>query len=191
MAEGREDYLKRKQARAKKEVSIRIFSTGVDDHHRLLDDRAIDSHWRLVQSADSQWPGPNTYAFESDTPPTPPGTERSTASKWITPNGNLLGMPNGSYIYEQTFLLDGLDLRTASIVGRMTADDFIERIELNGVNAGQAGADFAAWRELIITDHFIAGTNTLHIIVKNNGAGANPHGLRLELTGSADRKKGK
>jgi hypothetical protein len=100
-------------------------------------------------------------------------------------------MPNGRYVYEQTFLLDGLDLRTASIVGRMTADDFIERIELNGVNAGQAGADFAAWRELIITDHFIAGTNTLRIIVKNNGAGANPHGLRLELTGSADRKKGK
>jgi len=189
MTEGREDYLRMKRAYEKKEVPIDIFSTGVDDNQRLLEDRAVDSHWRLTQSADDRWKGPNTYAFDSDTPPTPPGGARSTASKWITPSGILRGLPNGRYVYEQTFQLDGANLKTASIVGRMTADDVIEKIEFNGVNIGQAGANFSAWRELIITDHFVAGTNTLRIVVKNSGPGANPHGLRLEWSGSADRKK--
>jgi hypothetical protein len=189
MNEGREDYLKQKRARVQKEVPLRMFSTGVDDKGKLLADRTVDPHWRLTQSADSRWPGPRTFAYDSDTPPTPAGTARSTASKWITPNGDLLGMPNGRYVYEQAFPLNGVDPKTASIVVRMTADDVIERIEFNGVNIGQAGANFAAWRELIIADHFIAGTNTLRIVVKNDGPGLNPHGLRLELSGSADRKR--
>ena len=189
MAKGRAEYIRKKQARVKKEFPISVFSTGVDSEGKMLDDRAVDSHWRLLQSADARWKGPNTYAYASDTPPTPAGATPSTASKWITPSGDLLGLPNGRYVYEQTFRLDGLDTQTASIFGRVTADDRVEEIELNGVNIGQAGADFAAWRELIITDHFVAGTNTLRIVVKNNGPGANPHGLRLELSGSADRKK--
>jgi len=189
MTEGREDYLKVKRAHEKKELPIKIFSTGVDDNHRLLDDQAVDSHWRLTQSADDRWKGPDTYAYDSDTPPTPAGAARSMASKWITPSGILRGLPNGRYAYEQTFQLDGADLKTASIVGRMTADDVIEKIEFNSVNIGQAGSDFSAWRELIITDHFVTGTNTLRIVVKNSGPGFNPHGLRVELSGSADRKK--
>jgi hypothetical protein len=73
-----------------------------------------------------------------------------------------------------------VDPKTASIVGRMTADDLIESIEINGVNIAQAGADFAVWRELIVTDHLVAGTNTLRIVVKNNG----PAPIRTACTSS-------
>jgi hypothetical protein len=106
------------------------------------------------------------------------------------PSRDLRGVANGEYIYEQTFNLDEkLDLDTASIFGRMSADDEVSRIEFNGSNVGQAGASFAVWRDIVIAEYFVAGTNTLRIHIKNNGPGLNPHGLRIELTGSADGKK--
>jgi hypothetical protein len=189
MVKGRGEYVKKKQARVKKEFAITIFNTGVDDHHKLLADRSADSHWRLTQSADDRWKGPETYASDSDTPPAPAGAAPSSASKWIVPSQDLLGVANGRYVYEQVFRLDGLDPETASIVGRMSADDVVDQIEINGVSIGQAGASFAAWRDFIVADHFAAGFNTLRIVVSNHGPGANPHGLRVELSASADAKR--
>jgi hypothetical protein len=189
MAKGRTEYLRKKQAPVKKEFPLKVFSIGVDDNGKLLPDRAADSHWRLLEGADPQWKGPRAYAYDSDTPPTPPGAKPSTASQWITPRGDLRGVAPGRYVYQQIFSLDGLDPKTASIVGRTTADDRIEKIELNGANLGQAGADFSAWRELLISEHFLVGTNTLRVVVKSDGSAANPHGLRIELGGSADRLK--
>ena len=119
----------------------------------------------------------------------PGGATPSTASKWIAPSGDLLGVAPGKYVYEQTFQLDGVDPETASIVGRLSADDVVDHIEINGVSVGQGGASFAAWLDFIVMDHFIAGTNTLRFVVNNHGDGPNPHGVRVELSGSADRKR--
>lgn len=105
------------------------------------------------------------------------------------PSQDLSGVANGTYLYEQTFRLDGLDPETASIVGRLSADDVVDHLEINGVNIGQGGASFTAWRDFIVMDHFVPGVNTLRIVVQNAGAGANPHGLRAELNGSADGTK--
>ena len=104
MAEGRREYVKKKQAYEKKELPIRIFNTGVDDNHKLLADRAVDSHWRLTQSADDRWKGPNTYAvsirirlqLRRGRPlPRPPSGSRRV--------GDLRGVAKGRYVYEQTF----------------------------------------------------------------------------------------
>jgi Domain of unknown function (DUF4838) len=191
MAKGRQEYLWKKQAYAKKEFSINAFGTGVDDQGRLLDAGAPDPHWRLAQSADPRWKGPQAYVYDSIYPPLTNGTKPSTTSKWITPSADLRGVAPGLYVYEQTFtLVEKMDLKTASIVGRTTGDDQIERIEFNGVNLGHAaGADFSGWRELILTEHFLVGTNTLRITVRNAGSAPNPQGLRVELRGSADGKK--
>jgi hypothetical protein len=189
MAKGRSEYVRKQRAYEKKEFPIPVYSTGVDDDNQLLADGAVDPHWRLTQSGDDRWKGPQTYALESDTPPTPAGAKPSTASKWAVPGADLRGVANGQYLYEQTFHLDGLALDTASIVGRIVADDVVRKIEFNGVDIGQAGADFSAWRDIIITEHFVEGLNTLRIVVVNNGPGMNPSGLRVELSGSADGKK--
>ncbi len=189
MAEGRSAHVKKKRAHERKEHAIRIFNTGVDDNHKLLADGTADPHWRLTQSADDRWKGPETYAAESDTPPTPAGKAPSAASKWSVPSRDLRGVAPGTYIYEQAFRLEGVDPQTAGIVGRISADDVVEKIEINGKNIGQAGADFGSWRDFIVFDHFVAGINTLRIVVRNHGSGPNPHGLRVELSGSADGKR--
>lgn len=188
MADGRRQYVKEKRAREKKEFPIRIYNTGVDDNHKALADQAADPHWRLTKSADSTWRGPQTYTAQSDAPPIPPWTAHSATSKWITPRPNGTDVSNGRYIYEQTFSLDGLDSGTASLVGRVSADDLIDHIEINGVNVGQGGASFTAWSEFLVADHFVPGANTLRIVVDNHGNAANPHGLRVEVDGSADGK---
>jgi hypothetical protein len=187
MVDGRRQYVQKKRAREKKEFPLGVFGTGVDDDHKLLADGAVDPHWRLTRTADDRWKGPETFAATFGRPAAPAG--EVPASKWIVPSRDLLGVARGKYVYEQTFRLDGVAPETASIVGRITGDDVVTRIELNGADLGQSGADFAAWRELIIADHFVAGTNTLRIHVQNDGQGLNPHGLRVELSGSADAKR--
>lgn len=190
MVKGRDKFVKAKRAHEKKEFPIAVYSTGVDDNHKVLSDHAVDSHWRLARSADDRWKGPETYAADSDTPPTPAGATPSTASRWILPSQDLLGVAKGTYIYEQAFQLDGsMDPETASIVGRMSGDDVIEKIEINGVNIGQAGASFAKWNDFVVMDNFVTGTNTLRFTVSNHGTSLNPHGLRVELSGSVDGKK--
>lgn len=189
MVQGRRLYVKKKRAHEQKAVPLPVYGTGVDDEGKLLPERVVDLHWRLVQSGDSDWTGPKTYAADSNTPATPAGEQASTASKWVVPHPELLGVAPGDYVYEQTFALEGVDLETASIVGRIMADDEVKRIELNGKNVGQAGAGFASWRDFVIMDHFVEGVNTLRIVVKNHGTSANPHGLRVELRGSADKPR--
>ncbi len=188
MVEGRKQYLKKKRAHEQKAFPIAVYSTGVNDQREALADRAADPHWRLVKSADSTWGGPAAYAAMADTAPDCPWKLRSTASKWITPNSRSLEVSNGTYIYEQTFSLGGLDAETASIVGRVMADDVVDHFEINGANIGQEGASFEKWQDFVVMDHFVAGINTLRIVVNNGGSGANPQGLRVELSGSADGK---
>ena len=160
----------------------------MNERHEVLADLAADPHWRLAKSADGTWTGPATHVASSDTLPSS-WTAHSTTSKWITPTSKGTEVANGTYIYEQTFSLDGLSAETASIVGRVSADDLIDHIEINGKNIGQGNATFAAWQDIVVMDHFLPGTNTLRISVNNNGNGMNPHGLRVELSGSADGKR--
>ena len=156
---------------------------------RLLADRGIDSHWRLTQSADERWKGPRPMRPIRIPLQLRRGRLLLRPPEWIVPSQDLRGVAQGTYVYEQTFQLDGVDPETASIVGRLSADDVVDHIEINGVNIGQGGASFAGWLDFVVMDHFVAGMNTLRIVVNNHGDGPNPHGLRVELSGSADRKR--
>jgi hypothetical protein len=83
---------------------------------------------------------------------------------------------------------DRFTVGVMALVAEKEAEMISQRTKDGLVDVGQSGANFAAGRELIVADHFIAGTNALRIVVRNNGPGLNPHGLRLELSGSANRK---
>lgn len=191
MTEGRNEYVKKKRAHEKKEIRIAIYSTGVDDDHRLLKQASPDPHWRLAAGSDRQWSGPRTYVAGNTTAPIPPWLAQSNDSKsqWISPRKNNTEVAGGIYAYEQTFDLIDVDLETVSIFGRIAGDDSVNHIEMNGKNVGQGGATFIAWQDFLITDHFIAGKNTIRVVVTNDGEGVNPHGLRVELIGYADGKR--
>jgi hypothetical protein len=66
-------------------------------------------------------------------------------------------------------------------------DDIVEGIEINGVKIAR-NASFAKWLDFLVIEHLVAGENTLRIVVKNSGEGANPHGLRVEVNGWAEGK---
>ena len=190
MVEGRRKYVKKKRAYEQKEFPIAVYGTGVDDERRLLPDGAVDSHWRLAGSGDGKWAGPKTYMVRSATAPIPPWSEQTSdsKSKWITPRADGVDVSPGTYVYEQTFNIDGrMDLETASVFGRFMGDDIVERIEINGVKI-TGTASFATWLDFLIMEHLVTGENMLRIVVKNSGEGANPHGIRVELSGSADGK---
>jgi len=190
MAQGRREYVKKKYAYEPKEFAIAVYGTGVNNDSRLLPDEAVDSHWLLIESSDDIRKGPKTYVVTSDAAPIPPWSEQKpdSKSKWITPNAGGVDVAPGQYVYEQTFDIDErMDLDTASVFGRFMGDDIVERIEINGVKIAE-NASFAQWVDFLVMEHFVVGENTLRIVVKNSGEGANPHGLRVELNGWADGK---
>ena len=80
-----------------------------------------------------------------------------------------------------------MNLETASVFGRFMGDDIVERIEINGVKIA-GPASFATWLDFLVMEHLVTGENILRIVVKNSGKNANPHGIRVELSGSADGK---
>jgi len=191
MASGRSDYVRAKRAREKKELVIGVYSTGVDVERKLLAAGALDSHWQLVDSKDAKWTGPGVYAVRLEKAPIPPWLkqEADPNSQWITPSAEGVDVVGGTYIYEQKFKIeDNMNLETASVFGRIVGDDVMESVEINGVKINAVEVYCDRWLDLLIMEHLVAGENTLRVVVKNGGEGANPHGVRIELTGGADKK---
>jgi len=191
MASGRSEYVKEQLARGPKQLVIGVYSSGVDDERRLLAGGALDTHWQLVESKDGKWAGPGVYAARLEQIPSPPWLKQETDAKsqWITPSAEGVDVVGGRYVYEQKFKIDEtMNLATASVFGRIVGDDVVESVEINGVKINAAEVNCDRWLDLLIMEHLVAGENTLRVIVKNDGEGANPHGVRVELTGGADKK---
>ena len=115
-----------------------LYNTGVDNSNVDLAAGAIDPHYKLVASDDPSFPGPNALV----TKPPLPGTwiGNSSTSQWISPNAQQaqpigseppIGNAQGTYIYELTFDLTGLDPTLATISGNW-AVDALGLIFLNG-----------------------------------------------------------
>lgn len=191
MVEGRRNYLKKKRAYEAKKFPIAVYSTGVNSKHRLLPDSAVDLHWRLADGGDQPLSNPNTYVVRSATAPIPPWSEQTSnsKSKWITPRVDGVDLSPGVYVYEQKFMIDEqMNPETVSLFGRVMGDDIVDRIEINGVKIAESDS-FAQWVDFLIIEHLVAGENVLRVFVKNNGDASNPHGMRLEISGSADGKQ--
>jgi uncharacterized protein (TIGR03437 family) len=168
--------------------TIALFNTGVQSAGVLAADGSIDSHYKLIGSADSLYPGPNAYvgipAFSWIT------NAASPVSKWISPRADGGNNSVGNYTYRTTFDLTGLNPATASITGRYAVDNSA-LIQLNGVQVGPAVSDpgFLNWNAFTINSGFVAGINTLDFVVTNTDCGTcsvNPTGLRVEFTSATD-----
>ena len=111
-----------------------LYSTGIGTNGLRLTDRASDPHYTLIEP--SPITGPAVAVVTSGTFPTPPWIVGGTNSAWISPSARLreLGTATGSeYIYRTTFNLNGIDLNTLRIQGKVAADDTVSAIRLNGI----------------------------------------------------------
>lgn len=164
-----------------------LFNTGVSDTRELLTEGELDPHYTLLFSPDPGFPGPDAFALLPGFP-VGPWLEEGPDSRWIAPQANQsTGNEPGSYTFSTTFVLDGLDPATAVITGRMSADNSVTAVRLNGLDLGLTSGGFNAWFPFSIPEGapFLAGVNTLEFDVSNAGDTANPVGLRVEMTGRA------
>jgi hypothetical protein len=157
-----------------------LFSTGVDAFGVPLADGLIDSHYSVA-------PGGGPFAIGN---PAGVGWIGNTgSSSWISPATNTFGGP-GPFTYHTSFSLAGLNPGTAVITGSIAIDDE-GSIFLNGVDVFDSVSTFAApwsfFQTFTISSGFIAGINTLDIVVPNDIETANdgPTGLQLSLSGTA------
>ncbi|HKQ38951.1 MAG TPA: lamin tail domain-containing protein [Verrucomicrobiae bacterium] len=167
-----------------------LYNTGVTNGGALLPSGSIDPHYRLVQSADAAFPGPNAIVLNDTGFPIPPWMANGPTSKWLAPQASqAVGNQPGDYTYRITFDLSTLDHFTAVITGRWSSDNAGAAILINGVETGITyDGNFGAFSPVFtISSGFLEGTNTLDFVVNNApGPGINPTGFRAEVSGTAD-----
>ena len=187
-----------------------LFGTGVSDAGALLAAGAVDPHYKLIVSADTNFPGPNSIVVNQDFPIAGeagggPWLTNGPGSKWIGPQpdqtccgvgtagGNGGNLP-GDYIYRITFDLSGLDLSTVKLTGRWAVDSEGVDIKVNGTSTGNKIPPYPpqpseAWHSFAISSGFVDGLNTLDFVV-NRSSGKYPTGLRAEVSGTATKAGG-
>jgi hypothetical protein len=171
--------------------SINVFSTGVNASGNVLPNGTIvDPHYTLVTV-----PGLTTdIRVLASGFPVGTWNADDSISAWIGPNNSSqLDGPGGTYDYQTTFDLTGLDYTTASLAGQWATDNTGVDILINGHSTGINSPCFACFTftGFSISSGFGAGVNTLDFIVQNGtGIGdtaAGPTGLRVEfLSATAD-----
>jgi hypothetical protein len=160
-----------------------VFNTGVDDNGEWLGDGVVDPHYRLVQSSDPAYPGPDAFATII---PFNLWSVNSISSRWIAPAANEdwpVGAPphpSGPYRYRLSVDLSGFDPASVHITGNWCAD-MGGQIWLNGqptVNLCSNAFNVASFN---LASGFVHGLNTIDFAVNNDFMeGANPTGLRVD-----------
>lgn len=161
-----------------------LYSTGVDAAHALLADGAADLHYVVTSPADPTV-GPNPFAVSGHFP-IPPWAANTATAQWDAPK-----MPepiNGAYNYTTTFTVVGDT--AVSITGKLSADDEVVDVLLNGVSLGITtpdgllpGAGFTTLHPFSITSGFVLGVNTLEFETMNIHGVVT--GLIVDMTGTS------
>src|SRR3989442_11338289 len=114
-----------------------LFNTGVGINGALLASGSVDPHYKLIESVDPAFPGPNALVLNDTGFPIPPWLANGPNSKWIAPQANQgTGNQPGDYKYRIIVDLTGLEPSSAVITGRWSSDNAGAGILLNGVATG-------------------------------------------------------
>jgi hypothetical protein len=154
---------------------------------------AIDSHWEITNiSTDKDFK--SQPAVVADPLPIYLRGQRDKA-QWISKSQALQLMPDACRCTYRTRIdLTGFDSSTAHIEGRLAADDYVAEILLNGktvpLPAGTRGPFlYAKWLAFKIDGGFVAGENTLEIVIENSSNAqkgyVNTMALCVECKGTA------
>ena len=180
-------------------ATITLYNTGVDASGTPLASLSPELHYQVISSPVGAF---TPTAIDSSF--TVPGYTALPFSQWLGDNGisnwistTPMGLaPSGIYDFRLSFSLAGLDAASASISGRVAADDWLNDVLLNGASTGiSAGVNdystgaYTAWTPFTISSGFQSGTNTLDFIV-NNYFDTSATGLRVEMAGSANTASG-
>ncbi len=171
-----------------------IFDTGVDASGNPLTPTAgypagqvNDPHWTVTASplgAFTPVTIPAGFPIQDAGNPARPWVANNLnpgGSRWIGPSNFTATAPPGNYTYETTFNLTNFLPGTATINGSWAADNGAE-MYLNGTLVNTLVLNtFSAFTAFTIPQgsNFIAGVNTLRIIVINTTASNSPTGLHM------------
>jgi hypothetical protein len=143
-----------------------LFSTGVG-----LEPGAVDPHWEIVAESDAPDFRPRPAVVSgADMQPGPPGETAKSLSDANPPRS----APDACrWTIRTHFDLAGFDPTTAVIEGQYLADDFLDAISLNGTPIlvpphSPRDSSSGRWTPLKITKGFVAGANTLEIVLENS-----------------------
>lgn len=180
-----------------------------------------DTHWLVngkpatlaTTSLPSTWVPTLPHVPAPGEPAAAALTPAGAVSTWV--QANMAGtspqtVPAGEYLFTTTFDLTGFDPDTAELVYRLSADNWLSAVSLNGVELRdsygfQANFQPTGWetyrdwsRNYSIKTGFQPGVNTLSFLVINDPLdmrtgldipGFNPTGLRFEvLSATAERQ---
>ena len=163
--------------------SIVVFGTGQDASGSALPVGQVDPHYSLISAPAGVPPAATT------TLPNGLWATNTVSADWISPGSSGdSSWPVGTYDYQTTFSLAGLDASTAQLTGQWASDNNA-CIFLNGNNTGSCTsfAGFGSLQPFSVTSGFLSGTNTLDFIVTNGGG---PTGVIAEVTGTASPVSG-
>lgn len=158
-----------------------LFSTGLKANGSSGSSGAVDPHFVVtIPGASSSVPA------IVETPHGAWAPDNST-SGWISPvPDGTSSQAAGDYVYKTTFNLNGYIPSSASLSMTMWADDEVMDVKINGQSTGIACVGYSAPSgPFTISSGFVGGVNTLEFVVRNDGSGANPHGFRALIGGSA------
>jgi hypothetical protein len=156
-----------------------LFSTGVDAGGVPLPDGAADPHYTLTSPADPTV-GPSAFAVSGHFP-IPPWVANTATAEWIEPKAS--EPIDGAYNYTTHFTVVG-DTAVA-ITGKLSADDILVDVLLNGVSLGITTPDhsFTSLHPFSIKSGFVVGDNTLEFLTMNVHAVVT--GLIVDMRGTA------
>src|SRR4051812_27206841 len=163
-----------------------LFNTGVNSNGVALSPGALDPHYTLTVA-----PQGGTVPFAATVEANHSAwVANSLASSWIgVISDGTVSVAAGVYNYRTRFDLTGYDPTTAQISMILACDNSVDNVLLNGVALNISYPTFASFSgPFVITNGFIAGTNTLEFVTSNATTTASPGGFRAQVSGTA--KKG-
>jgi len=168
---------------------INLFSTGLTNANTFLAEGSVDSHWTLTSSPIG---GNPTQLFVAVTDGYPlnsfwiPNGANGANAQWLMPTSGLENdHPVGAYVMQTSFDYVGPLVENAFISFRMSSDNHVTDVLLNGHSLGISWDSYTALSNqfTIDEDFFLNGVNSLQFLVLNDPvSGPNPTGLFVDFT---------
>ena len=165
-----------------------LFNTGTG-----LDRRSQDARWTITSiSTDPAFTPQPAFVvdWEASDKHSYAATDSRRNGQWIAISPTLRDMPPRCRMtYRTEFDLGGYDPATAYIEGRFAVDDYLIEMRVNGEKAALATRGSIVKLNAIRVDRgFVAGRNSIELVVENSGGAGSPMGLCVQWKGAAQRE---